>query len=191
MHPASGSAKTVTTTPPGWVMPLSAALVALAGALQVGASAIRWQPCFGASGELFGPGFDSRLCLLAEDHSRDYLWVSEPFVPIAGAVPLAGMASLLLATFWILWAWLRRDDRVTVIMAGITGASLVLAGGAQLLAGATDGALGVVPAGVVPMFIIPVVALAPIVASLRLVVLSGRARTVAVPGASTGWWQPG
>jgi hypothetical protein len=105
-----------------------------AGVALAGAAAVRWQPCFDGT---------DLACVRVQDHALDHDLVSAPFVAIPGAVLLAAAGTVLLVLLWALQA-VRRTGAARL---AATGAATVLAGsaGGQLLAGTTDGALGVLP----------------------------------------------
>ena len=151
---------------------ITAALLGVAGALQLAAAGIRWAPCLVPGG---APptveGYDP--CALAEDHLRDYVWVSTPFEPVPGAVVLAGIASLLMVALWACWAvWMRRHGLV-MVAATVTAVAWLVAGATQLLAAFTGGTLGVYDYGPVVLLVVPTIAaLAPLVAGLRLAALT-------------------
>lgn len=107
---------------------LGGLLLVVAGMLQLLAAAIRWAPCFGPVETLdLGDGIIADTCALAEDHARDYLWVSAPFEVTPGAVLLAGIASLLLTVFWLLWAVQLRGDPLGALLAVLSAAGWLVA----------------------------------------------------------------
>jgi hypothetical protein len=141
------------------VLALCGFLLVAAGGLELVAAGIRWTPCLEA--------YDAIACLQVEDHSRDYGIVSEPFVLIPLAVPLAGVASLLLVAFWSIVAAAPWADGWARVLALVTAVTLVVVGAGQLLASLSDGTVGVLatlPAGVVFWVLL----FAPVVAAARL-----------------------
>lgn len=149
------------TAPAPWAP--TAILLVVAGTALMLAAGIRWQPC------VFD--LDSLACVAAQDHLRDYGIVSAPFEPILGAVVLAALASFVVAGFWLLWASWAAASRTAMVACLVAAASAVVVGTGQLLAAVTDAALGVlewVPASVLGLIAV----LAPIVASIALLVLS-------------------
>lgn len=145
------------------VLALCGLLLVAAGGLELVAAWIRWAPCLEA--------YDADACLQVEDHSHDYGIVSEPFVLIPLAVPIAGVASLLLVAFWSIVAAAPWADGWARVLALVTTLSLVIVGGGQLLASVSDGTLGVLaslPAGVLFWMLL----FAPVVAAARLAIRS-------------------
>jgi hypothetical protein len=157
----------------GRIAAVTALLLILAGGLQGAAAVIRWAPCLGPAVTVITPGgFEADTCALAVDHLRDYAWVSAPFEPIPGAVVLAGVASVLMAAMWVVWAVRMRGDRVVLVFSAITVATWVLAGGTQLIAALSGGALGVFDYGLAGLLVIIAASVAPVVAALRLAALA-------------------
>ncbi|TFV95344.1 hypothetical protein [Orlajensenia leifsoniae] len=141
----------------------TAILLVVAGTALLLAAGIRWRPCV--------IGLDTRACVAAQDHLRDYGIVSAPFEPILGAVVLAALASFVMTGFWLLWASWAAASRTAVVACLVAAASSAVIGSGQLLAALTDGALGVL--GWVPASVLGLIALlAPVVASVVLLVLS-------------------
>lgn len=155
---------------------LGGLLLVVAGMLQLLAAAIRWAPCFGPVETLdLGDGIIADTCALAEDHARDYLWVSAPFEVTPGAVLLAGIASLLLTVFWLLWAVQLRGDPLGALLAVLSAADWLVAGVPQLLAAASDGTLGVLdPHPLVSLAVSLLALVVPVVAAVRAAVHARR-----------------
>ena len=144
------------------VLALCGVLLVATGGIELLAAWIRWTPCLAE--------FDTIECALAEDHSRDYAIVSEPFVAIPLAVPLAGAASLLLLAFWSIVAAAPWAGRWARVMAAVTAATLVVVGGGQLIASMSDGQLGVLgalPANITFAILLAAPTLAAVLLALR------------------------
>ncbi|MCU1405935.1 MAG: hypothetical protein JWQ43_2238 [Glaciihabitans sp.] len=135
----------------------SAALLVFSGAATVTAASIRWEPCL--------RGLDL-ACGAAQDDSRQYFLASGPFEGIPGAVELAGLGSLFYGAFWLVWAFARRTHPATAVISFAVGTGYTFIATSQLLAGFTNGALGVIPPILTPLF--QLVLMLPFVATWAL-----------------------
>ena len=141
---------------------------------------------------MFGPGYDDALCGAVEDHRYDYVWVSEPFAAIPGAVTSAGIASVLLTVLFLLWATLRRAHLFTLVTALLAGAYFCDPRRRSSWREAADGALGILPAGGIPGYALPLLGLSPIIAAVALAVSTAttglsRTRRRGARGTSIAW----
>jgi hypothetical protein len=137
---------------------LGAVLLVAAGAAWLWAAVQRWWP------ECRLDRYESMACIRRQDHEADYLWPTEPWVPIGSAALVAGLGCLLavLGLLLVVPALARRSVHGVVAVGVLLQAAVLLPlGAATYLSGRAgrpvEDVPALVPAGMLWAFLLPVV----------------------------------
>ncbi|MDF2091049.1 hypothetical protein P0Y31_01720 [Knoellia sp. 3-2P3] len=143
---------------PRYAARLGAVLVVAAGAAWLWAAVQRWWP------ECRLDRYESMACIRRQDHEVDYLWPTEPWVPIGSTALVAGLGCLLaaLGLLLVVPSLTSRSVRGVVAVALVLQAGvLVPVGAATYLSGRAgrpvEDVPALVPAGLLWALLLPAV----------------------------------